>query len=253
MEDLFVNLYLLALVTGFVALTYASVGLGGGSSYTAIMAVAGMSPAAIPAVSLSLNLLVSSIGAFNFLRNRHGRVRLIAPFLLASIPFAYIGGSLVLPHVVFYWLLLITLSMVAARIYLFSDSKLRYEFTGRGKLFMSLVIGSVLGFIAGAVGIGGGVYLVPLIIILGLGTEKEAAACGALFVWLNSVSGLAARLQHQDVNLLQYWPVVIAVIIGGGAGSLLGATRFSPQTMQRILGIIVLVAVVFLLKKLFFG
>ncbi len=241
------------MLTGIVAFAYASVGLGGASTYTALMAIAGMQPVVIPTVSLSLNLIVSSIGAFNFLRNHHGRLSLIAPFLLFSVPFAYIGGSLVLPSVLFYWLLLVTLCLVAARIYFFNESRLQIGFSDRGRLLAAILIGAILGFIAGAVGIGGGVYLVPLIIILGLGTEKEAAACGAVFVWLNSVSGLVARLQYQDVNILQYWPLALAVIIGAGAGSLMGATRFSPHTMQRFLGIIILVAIIFLLKMLFFG
>lgn len=253
MEELSVSLYILAIIMGVVAFAYSSVGLGGASSYTAIMAIAGMSPVAIPAVSLSLNLVATSIGSFNFIKNRHGRLRLILPFLLTSIPFSYIGGSVVLPRVVFYWLLLLTLSVVAVRIYFFHQARLKYEFTDNGKLAISLVIGSILGFVAGAVGIGGGIYLVPLVIIFGLGNEKEAAACGAVFIWLNSAAGLAARLQYQDINLLQFWPVIIAVIVGAVAGSLMGATRFSPQTMQRFLGVIILVAIGFLLKKLFFG
>ncbi|MBE9515914.1 MAG: sulfite exporter TauE/SafE family protein [Proteobacteria bacterium] len=252
MEELSVSLYLLAAILAVVAFAYSSVGLGGASAYTAIMAVAGMRSAAIPTVSLTLNLFVSSIGAFHFLRHAHGRLHLIAPFLVSSIPFSYIGGSLTLPPAVFYWVLLVTLVLVAIHIYLFSESRFHLDLSGKGKIIVSLLIGSVLGFVAGAIGIGGGVYLVPLIIIFGMGTEKEAAACGAVFVWLNSASGLLSRLQHQQLDVIQYWPLLVAVIIGAGIGSLFGATRFSPQTMQRFLGGIILVAIGFLIKKLLF-
>lgn len=253
MEELFISIPLLAIIIGIIAFAYSSVGLGGASAYTAIMAIAGMGPLAIPTISLTLNLFATSIGAFNFLRNAHGRVRLIAPFLIASIPFSYIGGSLVLPRTVFYWLLLATLVLVAVRIYLFRESRFHLNLSSSGKLILSLVTGSALGFVAGAVGIGGGIYLVPLIIIFGLGTEKEAAACGAIFIWLNSAAGLTARLQYHQLDILQYWPLLGAVIVGASLGSLLGATRFSPQTMQRFLGLIILVAIGLLVKKLFFG
>ena len=253
MDELLISIYLLALIFSIVAFAYASVGLGGASAYTAIMAIAGMGSVAIPTISLVLNLAATSIGAFNFLRNAHGRFRLIAPFLVSSIPFSYIGGSLVIPRTLFYWLLLATLVLVAVRIYFFKEARFHLNLSDKGKLIVSLVMGSLLGFIAGAVGIGGGIYLVPLIIIFGLGTEKQAAACGAIFIWMNSAAGLAARLQYQQLDMMQFWPLLVAVIVGAGLGSLLGATRYSPQTMQRLLGLIIVVAIVFLIKKLFFG
>ena len=158
-----------------------------------------------------------------------------------------------MPRTLFYWLLLATLVLVAVRIYFFRESRFHLNLSDNGKLITSLIIGSLLGFIAGAVGIGGGIYLVPLIIIFGLGSEKQAAACGAIFIWMNSAAGLAARLQYQQLDLLQFWPLLVAVIAGAGLGSLLGATRYSPQTMQRLLGLIIIVAIVFLIKKLLFG
>ena len=115
---------------------------------------------------------------------------------------------------------------------------------------MALGVGAVLGLIAGIVGIGGGVYLVPLILILGLGTEKQAAACGAIFVWVNSMSGLVSRWQHNPIDMEPYLALIIAVLIGGVAGSFFGSFKFSPRLMEKLLGIIVLVAMAFLFKKL---
>lgn len=235
-----------------IAFVYSSVGLGGGSSYTALMAILGFNVLAIPLVSLSLNLIVTTIGSFNFIRNRHANWRLILPFLITSIPMAYLGGSLNLSKVVFYWLLLVSLIFVAARIYLWQDTSLHLSLSSRGKLFISLIAGSFLGLIAGIVGIGGGIYLVPLIIILGLGSGQQAAACGAIFVWLNSAAGLSSRLQYNAIDLTEYLPLIIAVILGGSLGSYMGSSRFSSKKMEKILGLIILVAIGFLARKLLF-
>lgn len=108
----------------------------------------------------------------------------------------------------------------------------------------------MLGLIAGIVGIGGGIYLVPLVIILGLGSEKEAAACGAVFIWLNSLAGLLSRLQYNSLDLTNYTLLILAVLIGGTLGSFMGSFRFSPKIMEKILGVVILVAIFFLIKKL---
>ena len=136
------------------------------------------------------------------------------------------------------------------RIYGFDSVSLRVT-TGRGgQIAISLFTGSLLGFIAGSVGIGVGIYLVPLIIILGLGTEQEAAACGATFVLLNSVSGLTVRLPRHDIDGLEIMPLLVAVLLGGVGGSHAGSARLSPRMMDKILGVIVLVAIVFLVRRL---
>ena len=110
--------------------------------------------------------------------------------------------------------------------------------------------GAVLGLIAGIAGIGGGVYLVPLILLLGLGTAKEAAACGAFFIWVNSMAGLAARLQYNSIDLMPYMPLIIGAVVGGLAGAILGAGRFEPRTMQKILGSVLIAAIFFLGRKI---
>jgi uncharacterized protein len=249
MDSLLVNMHLLTVIFVMVAFFYSSVGLGGGSSYTALLALSGAGMATIPMVSLTLNLVVTTIGSIIFLSKRHGRLRLIAPFLISSIPMSYVGGMLHLPKTVFYLVLLVSLAFAAARIYFPGNTKpLIYE--DRVRIPLALLSGAVLGLVAGIAGIGGGVYLVPLIIILGLGTAKEAAACGAFFIWANSAAGLAARLQHHSIDFTAFLPLIFAVVAGGLAGSLLGAGRFEPRTMQKILGSILVVAVIFLGRKL---
>lgn len=251
MDILITSPYFLAVLFFLVAFIYSSVGLGGGSSYTALMAIFGVSTLAIPMVSLSLNLFVTSVGSYNFIRNKHAKIKLILPFLISSIPMAYVGGALNLPVETFYWVLLISLTFVAARIYLWKSMTISLNLNQKEKIIISLIAGSLLGLIAGIVGIGGGIYLVPLIIILGLGSEKEAAACGAIFIWLNSFSGLLSRLQYNSIDLTQYIPLIVAVLAGGTAGSYMGSFKLSPKAMDKMLGLVILVAIFFLAKKLF--
>lgn len=248
--ELIISPEFLAVLFFIVAFTYSSVGLGGGSSYTALMAIFGVSTLAIPMVSLSLNLFVTTVGSYNFIRNRHARAKLVLPFLISSIPMAYLGGALRLPKDLFYWILLISLVFVAIRIYLWKDMTIKLNIDQKGKIIISFIAGSILGLIAGIVGIGGGIYLVPLIIILGLGTEKEAAACGAIFIWLNSCSGLISRLQYNSIDLTQYTPLIAAVLAGGISGSYMGAFKFAPKTMEKVLGAVILAAIIFLTKKI---
>jgi uncharacterized membrane protein YfcA len=253
MTELLISPYLLSGLFFIVAFTYSSVGLGGGSSYTALMAIFGVNFIAIPTISLTLNLFVTSIGSFNFIRKKHARLRLIFPFFISSIPMSYIGGSLDLPKELFYIILLATLVFVALRIYFWQTTSFKLNISNTKQFILTLLAGSVLGLIAGIVGIGGGIYLVPLIIILGLGSEKEAAACGVIFVWANSLSGLIARLQHNPIKIAAFLPLILAVLAGGILGSYMGSTKFQPRTMEKILGAVIVMAIFFLTKRVFFS
>ncbi|MBK1856172.1 sulfite exporter TauE/SafE family protein [Verrucomicrobiaceae bacterium 5K15] len=243
---------LLLLAAVFLCISYcsASVGLGGGSCYTALLAVSGVAPLAIPLISLSLNLIVTSAGSYQFIRHRHASWKIITPFLVTSMPMAYLGGSLHLPKGVFYGILFASLTIVVIRIFFYQKTSLSWNLKGWQKLALSLIAGALLGFIAGVVGIGGGIYLVPFILIVGLGTEKQAAASGAIFIWLNSITGLIARLHHHSVSLLDYYPLMIAVAVGGMLGAALGATSLKPRTMQKILGTTIIIALCLLIQKL---
>ncbi len=235
----------------FVALIYSSVGLGGGSSYIALMAIFGISYQIIPTTSLTLNLIVTSIGIINFWRNGHGRLALIFPFLVTSIPMAYIAGTLNLSKDIFQMLLLFTLILVVVRIYFLNNLKFSFRLSGFKKWFFIFGLGGLLGFVAGTVGIGGGIYLVPLIIMFGLGSEKEAAAAGALFIWVNSLVGVIARAQAGTFDPEFILPLAGAVILGGFIGSYLGAFKFSPKTIQKVIGGVIIIAIIFLLRIIF--
>lgn len=253
MESLLIPTLLLAFLFLIVACAYASVGLGGGTAYTALLAVFGVSHVAIPTVSLTLNVLVTAIGSWVFLRHRHGRLRLIAPFLVTSLPLAYVGGTLALSPELFYVLLIVTLVAVAARIFLWKDPGVAVKLGRRQQLALATLLGALIGLVGGSLGFGGGIFVVPLVVLLGLGTEREAAACGAVFTCATSASGLLARLQHHPVDGEAVLPLVVAVLVGGLVGARMGARRLSARTMQRVMGIVVLVAAVLLMHRLWMG
>ena len=242
--------YLLPFLFLLIAFIYSSVGLGGGSSYTALMAIFGISYQIIPTTSLTMNLIVTFISMIHFWKNGHGRLNLIIPFLITSIPMTFVAGSLDVPEIFFKLFLLATLILVAVRIYIINDLKIWIQLTNTQKWIIILTIGAILGFIAGAVGIGGGIYLVPLIIMFGLGTEKEAAAAGAMFIWVNSLVGVIARAKIGYFDLQFILPLAIAVLIGGFVGSYMGAIKFKPKTIQKIMGGVIIIAIMFLIKGL---
>ncbi len=241
--------WILALVFFCVALMYSSVGLGGGSSYTALLSIAGVGFGSIPTISLLLNLTVTSVGSLNYARFKHVNYRLVLPFLITSIPMAFLGGSLSISRVVFEWLLLSSLVFVAFRIYFWTDVQIQYALPGPMKRALPFVLGAILGMLAGIVGIGGGIFLVPLILVFNLGSEKEAAATGSIFILANSIAGVAARVQYHSLDWSYWWPVIAAVFLGGALGSYLGAARFSGKSIQRTLGIVIVLAIIFLTRR----
>lgn len=245
------TIWVIAALFFFIALTYSAVGLGGGSAYTASMVVLGFSSLSIPFISLVLNIVVTTIGSSQFIRYRHASLRLLLPFLLTSVPMAYIGGALQLSAQTFQWVLFVSLLFALARLYLWDNISLRLKPGTGARLAISLLAGALLGLIAGIAGIGGGIYLVPLILILGLGTVQQAAACGAIFVWVNSVAGLAARIEHNSIDMTPYLPLVMAVAVGGLLGSWLSSARLKAKTVEKILGAVVAAAVLMLAGKLF--
>lgn len=242
--------WLLAGMFFIVAMLYSSVGLGGGSTYTAMLTIIGVNYFLIPTISLVLNLIVTFIGMVNYWRGGFVNLRLIAPFLLSSLPMAYLGGSIRLSRTVFLWLLMITLVIVVIRIYFGSDLSFRFKLTNRQKLLFSLALGGILGFIAGTVGIGGGIYLVPLMIMFSLATAKEAAAAGSAFIWLNSLTGIAARAQWTNLIPTDLVPLMVLVLLGGFVGSYMGSFKFKPVVIQKTLGVVIIIAIFFITRKI---
>ncbi len=227
---------LLAFAFFAVALIYSSVGFGGGSSYTALLVAIGAPFAIIPAISLACNIIVVSGNSINFWRAKQFDLRIFWPLAIFSIPFAYLGGRLHLPKIAFLWILFAAL--------LASGIKLIFDFWGAKEFsnfnlpskFVLAPIGAALGFIAGVTGIGGGIYLAPVLYFMRAAPPKVIAATCSYFILVNSVSGLIGQLQkHHDIGLMsQYLLLPLAVLIGGQIGSRT-MLRFLPNRFVALL------------------
>ncbi len=250
MEQLFISPYLLGMLFFVAAAAYASSGLGGGTTYTALLAVFGASHRAIPPVSLTMNIVVTLMGTFNYLREGHGKLRLIGPTLAVSVPMAYLGAYIDVEPSVFYPVLIAVLVAVAARIFVWPNIRLEPAWSKRAKLVAILGLSSIIGFLSGMIGIGGGIFLVPLLVAFGLADVREAAATGAVFILVNSLAGIGGHLRHFAFDVADIAPLVIAVALGGFAGSRLGAVHLRRTTIQRVMGGIVLIAAILLTLRL---
>lgn len=251
------ELYYLFFVGVFViAFAHSSVGLGGGSSYTALMAIVGIPTPAIPTLSLSLNTLVSTIGAATFIHFKHFDWRLWLPLQLSALPFVFIGAQVVLPTQLFYGLLLVTLLFSLTRLCIqHFNPHASFNTTQpqpNSHLLPRLVIGACIGFLSGSLGIGGGIYLIPCLILLGIATTKQAAAIGIVFIFTNSIIGLITKWHYGliDQTLLMDFitPALIAVGVGGFLGAWIGASLWSERT-TRLMLIVVMSAACFLLAR----
>ncbi len=237
-----------------VSFLYSTVGHGGASAYLAISALVGLSHQEMVPMALSLNLAVAGIGFWHYWQAGYFSRQLLLPFVLTSIPGAFIGGSLSLSPRVFALLLGLTLLLASVRL-LGLGREIRPKWTVESRILWpaGLVTGFVLGLLAGLIGIGGGIFLSPLLLFLSWADAKRTAAVSSAFIVLNSASGLLAHTLQGSPNWALGLPLVAAVMIGGGLGSRLGALRFSPVTVQRLLGAVLLLASFKLLQQALAG
>jgi len=225
-----------------VAMFYASVGFGGGSSYLAILALIGLSHTIIPQTALVCNIVVSAGGVWHFHRAGHLDWRRMAPFVVLSVPMAYIGGRIPVGREVFFVLLGGALFLAGLRMFLpMRREGLWSDIAPRTTWLIGLPVGAALGFLAGLVGIGGGIFLAPVLILSGWMDARRAAATAAVFILVNSAAGLAGQLDkgfHLDAMVL---PLVFAVFIGGQLGSRMGAYRIPVGGVRRLLAALIVV------------
>jgi len=254
-----VLILVLAPIFFIISFFYSSVGFAGGSSYIAILVLVGVNLYAVPPISLALNIIVSSSALFNYLKAGHLSLRLSIP-LLISVPFAFLGGFIVLPEKILTFIFVISLFSASAAL-LLSGRKLTFQYEKMRKLNLNLTktalitcpLGALLGGISGLVGIGGGIWLSPILIMSGLANPKEAAASASLFILTNSISGFIAHyinnIQHIDFDLVM--PLSVIVLVGGILGSRLGAFKFDHNKIIMIIGILVALAAINLARNLF--
>ncbi len=236
------SLILLLLFLLIVSFLYSSVGHGGASGYLAVMAIMGVAPAIMKSSALVMNLAVSLISFIGFYRAGFFKWKLFWPFAIASIPMAFVGGMMTLSDGVYKKILAVCLLIAIARLlYQFKDDESQKAQTV--PLSMSLISGGAIGLISGMIGIGGGILLSPLILLMRWATLKQTAAVSALFIFVNSFSGLIGQLQNRGIQLTENMFSAIGVtIVGGLLGSYFGSTKFNVTTLRFLLALGLLIA-----------
>ncbi len=235
----------LAALFAITALLYASVGFGGGSTYNALLALADVDYRLMPAVALICNVIVVSGGTLRFHRAGHIPWRPAWPLFALSVPMALLGGFLLVPQTVFIGLLGFSL-LLAGFAMLLRERRATDLLAVRSDLPVTIpVIGGGLGLLAGSIGIGGGIFLAPLLHMLRWGPAKSIAGVASAFILVNSTAGLIgqlSRLYASDlfVQLLSFWPLFLAVLFGGQIGSLLATGPLLARTVRRLTIILVL-------------
>ncbi|PJB11765.1 MAG: hypothetical protein CO119_10215 [Flavobacteriales bacterium CG_4_9_14_3_um_filter_40_17] len=222
------------------AFFYASVGHGGASGYLALMALFSFAPETMRPTALVLNIFVSFMAFYQFYRKGFFQWKLFWPFAVASIPAAFIGGLITVDDQIYKRILGVLLLFAIARFLGFGINKDKIQ--KKQLLSLSLLIGVVIGLFSGMIGIGGGIILSPLILLLGWANLKQTAAISALFIFVNSVSGLAG-LVSQDVqfNTLM-WAMLSVALVGGMLGSYFGANKFNSNKLKYALSFVLLIA-----------
>lgn len=234
-----------ALTAGMLvaAFGYASVGHGGASAYLAAMALAGIAPQEMRPVALLLNILVSALATWKFWRAGHFRWRLFWPFAAVSIPFAYIGGAITLPGQAYKVLVGLVLLYAAWQLWHSVRAGEEMRELSEPPLGWAMLIGAAMGLLAGLTGVGGGIFLSPLLLMLGWAGTKQTSAVAAPFILVNSIAGLAAIVLAKSAPLPSYvWILAPAVIIGGWLGAEYGSRRFANPVVRRMLAIVLALA-----------
>jgi len=245
---------ILSILFFVTAILYSSVGFGGGSTYLALLLIWGIPYQIFPIIALSCNIIVVSGNSFNYIRAGNLNLKLLLPYLIGSIPLAFIGGSLPVEKKFFEILLLIVLS-VAGLLLLFKfksydDKEENYK---KIPTAISIFIGGILGFVSGVVGIGGGIFLSPILFLIRAAKPSHIITTASLFILINSLSGIIGQLTKSSVlsEIQNYWFLLLAVLIGGQIGNFLNLKIFPTRILALVTAGLVLFVAVRMAYKLF--
>ena len=245
---------ILSILFFVTAILYASVGFGGGSTYLALLLISGVPYFIFPVIALSCNIIVVSGNCFNYIRAGNLNPRLLIPYLIGSIPLAFVGGSLPIEKWLFEILLFLVLTIAGILLLLnfrsYDDKEERYR---KVPIIISILIGGILGFISGVVGIGGGIFLSPILFLIKAGRPKHIVTTASLFILINSLLGIIGQLTKNVVisEIPNYWFLLLAVLIGGQVGNFLNLKIFSTRILALITAGLVLFVAIRMAYKLF--
>ena len=223
-----------------VAVLYASVGHGGASGYLALMAVYGFAPELMKPTALILNLFVSLTSFILFYKGGYFKWKLFLPFALASIPMSFLGGTIALDVHIYKKVLGVLLLFPVFRFFVYSNTK--EEDLKESNWIISLIVGATIGFLSGLIGIGGGILLSPFLLLINWTNQKQTAAISALFIFVNSIAGLAGQLRNGIQIETAMLSFVGVALVGGILGSWLGSLKFNQQILKYTLAMVLFMA-----------
>ena len=227
-------MFTLSFLFFLTAILYSSVGFGGGSTYLALLLIWDIPYQVFPIIALCCNIIVVSGNCFNYIKVGNINFKQLTPFLIASIPFAFVGGSLQLDKSIFEILLFIVLTLAGLSLLLkfrsFDESK---EINNNIPKIVSVLIGGSIGFVSGVLGIGGGIFLSPVLLLIKAGKTKHIATTASLFILINSISGLVGQSTKGFIfnEIYNYWPLFFLVLIGGQLGNFLNIKILPARIM----------------------
>ena len=234
---------ILSILFFITAILYSSVGFGGGSTYLALMLIWDIPYYIFPIIALSCNIIVVSGNSVNYIISKNINLKLLIPYLIGSVPFAFFGASISLEKSLFEIILFFILT--SAGVFLFIESKSFSKDVMEIKKIsnpLSILIGSVIGFFSGVVGIGGGIFLSPILFLMKAGYPKQIAATASLFILINSIFGVIGQFTKNIVlnEFLNYWPLFLTVFIGGQIGNYLNIKFISNKTLALMTSLLVI-------------
>ncbi len=225
------------------AILYSSVGFGGGSTYLALLFIWGVPYYIFPIIALTCNIIVVTGNCYNYIKAGNLNLKLLTPYLIGSIPFAFLGGSLTINKIIFEILLFMVLSIAGVLLLInfrrYEDKKEDYK---KIPISISFLIGAILGFISGVVGIGGGIFLSPILFLIRAGKTKHIITTASLFILINSISGIIGQLTKTIIlnDIQNYWILFLVVFIGGQIGNFLNLKIFPNHILTLITSALVL-------------
>ena len=246
---------ILSILFFVTAILYASVGFGGGSTYLALLLIWGVPYYIFPVIALICNIFVVSGNCYNYIKAGNLNLKLLTPYLIGSIPLAFAGGSLQLDKNLFEIILFIVLAIAGLLLLINFKSYDDNESTYRNiPIFISILIGGVLGFVSGVVGIGGGIFLSPILFLIKAAKPKHIITAASLFILINSISGVIGQLTKNIVlsDISNYWYLFMIVIIGGHIGNFLNLKIFPTRLLGLVTSGLVLFVAIRMGIKLFF-
>ena len=245
---------ILSILFLITAILYSSVGFGGGSTYLALLLIWDIPYYIFPILALICNVIVVSGNSFNYIRAGNHNFRLLIPFLIGSIPFAFIGGTLKIEKE-FFELILFLVLLIAGILLLINNKSYGNKkiFIKKIHFFVSLIIGSILGLISGLVGIGGGIFLSPILFLLKAEKPKNIVTAASLFILIISIFGIFGQFTKENVfnEIVYYWPLFLNVFLGGLFGNYLNLKIFSARSLALLTSILVIFVAFRMAYKIF--